>query len=44
MQTEQLYRVALATLCAIGAVLALTLIARGLFSGAQHLIAMASGG
>lgn len=44
MQVEQLYRVALGTLCAIGTLLALSLIARGLFKGATALVALAAGG
>jgi hypothetical protein len=44
MQTEPLAKVALATLCVIAAVLAFTLIARGLISGLGALAGLAAGG
>lgn len=44
MQSDQLYKVALATLCAVAAVLALVLMVRGLFSGASTLVSLVAGG
>ncbi len=44
MHTEELYKVALATICSIAAILALVLMARGLFTGASALIGLVAGG
>jgi len=44
MQEKDLYKVALATLFTIGAVLALGLMVRGLYLGVTTLVALITGG
>lgn len=43
MQPDQLYKVALATVCSIAAILAIGLLVRGLFMGATALVDLVSG-